>query len=264
MSPVQSKQQLLAKIKNQFSGQASYSGVSQDKSQAGSNDFSTQQLADPQFSTQEKLDVLDGVLTEIENQPPQQPAADDPIAQKLFKQAQQLNNQATQAVSPSVLPVQQNQSPGLGMVGQALPQAATQQFQQPQQQLNQLNPPPQYVAPAQKERVDSGQSPVETGAGLQYVEQEKQPEIPPEVEKFVNKIDQEKIESPKEIVVADQQQDMQNQHYAAEPVVVLPITPELEKKNKNKSPKYSVRWLIEWSQKIVKMFAGKVIYRHAE
>ncbi len=146
----------------------------------------------------------------------------------------------------------------MGVVGQAFSQTAQ------EQQFNDLNPPPEKISTGQKERVESGQAVVETGTALQYVEQEKQPEIPPEVEKFVNKVEQEKIEAPQEVVVADQQQATQNQHYAAEPVIVLPITPEVEKKNKRKSPKYSVKWLIEWSQKIVKMFAGKVIYRHAE
>lgn len=45
------------------------------------------------------------------------------------------------------------------------------------------------------------------------------------------------------------------------PVVVLPITVKSKEEAKFKSTKYSVRWLIEWCQKITKMFAGAVVYK---
>lgn len=46
-----------------------------------------------------------------------------------------------------------------------------------------------------------------------------------------------------------------------QPVVVLPITVKSKEEAKFKSTKYSVRWLIEWCQKITKMFAGAVVYK---
>jgi hypothetical protein len=44
-------------------------------------------------------------------------------------------------------------------------------------------------------------------------------------------------------------------------VVVLPITEEVEEAGKKKNPNFSIRWLVEWSQRIIKMFAGKVVYK---
>ncbi len=45
------------------------------------------------------------------------------------------------------------------------------------------------------------------------------------------------------------------------PVIVLPITAKSREEAKFKSTKYSVKWLWEWSQKIIKMFAGAVVYK---
>jgi len=44
----------------------------------------------------------------------------------------------------------------------------------------------------------------------------------------------------------------------------LPITKKEDKEGRKKSPKYSFRWLVEWSHKIIKVFAGKVIYRQVK
>jgi len=45
------------------------------------------------------------------------------------------------------------------------------------------------------------------------------------------------------------------------PVVVLPITAKSKEEAKFKSTKYSVRWLLEWCDKIKKMFLGAVVYK---
>jgi len=103
---------------------------------------------------------------------------------------------------------------------------------------------------------------IEQTANIQYVETEKSPELSPEVEKYINEVQEDQAKAPKEIVIADAVQDLPvDNQYVAEPVIVLPITPEIEKKGKRKSPKFSLRWLVEWSQKIIKAFSGKVIYR---
>jgi len=44
-------------------------------------------------------------------------------------------------------------------------------------------------------------------------------------------------------------------------VVVLPITAKSKEEAKFKSTKYSVRWLLEWCDKIKKMFLGAVVYK---
>lgn len=45
------------------------------------------------------------------------------------------------------------------------------------------------------------------------------------------------------------------------PVVVLPITTKSKEEAKFKSTKYSVRWLLEWCEKIAKVFSGAVVYK---
>jgi hypothetical protein len=44
-------------------------------------------------------------------------------------------------------------------------------------------------------------------------------------------------------------------------VIVLPITPATEDAGERKNPKWSIRWLVEWSRKLMKAFSGKIIYR---
>lgn len=70
--------------------------------------------------------------------------------------------------------------------------------------------------------------------------------------------------APPEVVIADGSQTQPaERNYPAQPVVVLPITPAEEKTGERKNPKFSVRWLVEWSRKLMKMFTGKVVYRPA-
>ncbi len=102
---------------------------------------------------------------------------------------------------------------------------------------------------------------VEAGGSTQYVEYEPNPELPPEVEGFLNKTEQHGDQAPPEIVIADSVAAMPTNHQLpSQPVVVLPITPEVEKVGMTKTPQFSIRWLVEWSHKIMKIFVGKVIY----
>ena len=175
---------------------------------------------------------------------------------------QGINKQATQASS-------ENLDKKLDLFGSALAEVEAQrQFQSidsPQQPAQ-----PQQIAQLAQSPVSAGRkeaSPVdvkviEQTANIQYVEAEKSPELSPEVEKYINEVREDQTKAPKEIVIADATQDLPvDNQYVAEPVIVLPITPEIEKKGKRKSPKFSLRWLVEWSQKIIKAFSGKVIYR---
>ncbi len=102
----------------------------------------------------------------------------------------------------------------------------------------------------------------EAGGGVQAVEQEKNPELSPEVEGFINKVENNADQLPKEIVIADAIKNLpQNHPLPKQAVIILPITPDVEEEGAKKSPKFSVRWLVEWSRKVMKMFVGKVIYR---
>lgn len=116
------------------------------------------------------------------------------------------------------------------------------------------------VSPSKKEAVTPSQNAVEQGANIQVVETERSPELSPEVEKYLQEVHQEKDQAPKEIVLDDVANLPSDNQFVSEPVIVVPITPEIERKGKRKSPKFSIRWLVEWSQKVIKMFSGKVVY----
>lgn len=122
-----------------------------------------------------------------------------------------------------------------------------------------------YVSAGRKEASEGGLgSSQEQAAAIQYVEEEKSPELPIEVEKYIKEVKTDQEKAPKEIVIAQAVDSMpDDDQYVSERVVVLPITPEIEKKGRRKSPKFSIRWLVEWSKKIMKIFEGKVIYRPA-
>lgn len=112
-----------------------------------------------------------------------------------------------------------------------------------------------------KEKVDGGVAPIIETGGITYVEHEPQPEIPVEVESFLKRVDDSADKISQEIVLADSNLSTQNQKHPTQPVIVVPITPEIEKQAKRKSPKFSIVWLVEWSRKIIKKFLGQVIYR---
>jgi len=104
----------------------------------------------------------------------------------------------------------------------------------------------------------------ELAGHAQMVDQEPSPEISPEVEGYLEAVENHVSELPEEIVIADGSIPSAAQNKTAKKVVVLPITEEEEKKGKHKSPAWSIKWLITWSQKIIKMFRGEVIYKPAE
>ncbi|NCN03474.1 MAG: hypothetical protein GW942_00170 [Candidatus Pacebacteria bacterium] len=188
---------------------------------------SNNNLGQSMVTDQDQLDTLDQVITQIETEKSQS----DPKS--------------------------------MGYMAQAMPQAVA----QIQDSLNPLSPA--SIGSTKKEAyvVGSGvaiEGPVPTvehPGGVQSVEQEPNPEISPEVESFLQHAQEQSAHLPQEIVVADDQAVSAVTHYPKKPVVVLPITPEDQKKGKNKSPKLSIRWLVEWSVKIMKKFTGEVIYR---
>ncbi|MBT3250054.1 MAG: hypothetical protein HN846_01250 [Candidatus Pacebacteria bacterium] len=108
-------------------------------------------------------------------------------------------------------------------------------------------------------------SPIESGAGLQQVEYETSGELPVEVESYLQKVEKHQDQKLSEVVIADGTATPSVSHPPVKkPVIVLPITIEEEKAGQKKSLHLSIRWLVEWSKKIMKMFAGEVIYKEAE
>lgn len=132
-----------------------------------------------------------------------------------------------------------------------------------QQSTDTLNPA--YAGPTAKESLE-GVGSIDTQApdasgGVQYVEQEHHAEIPVEVESFLQQVDDHHAQLPTEIVIADGTMPVPQPNFPTHKVVVLPITPQIEEVGEKKNPSWSVKWLVEWSHKIMKMFTGDVIYR---
>jgi hypothetical protein len=195
--------------------------------------------APPTSTLDEALAIADQVLSEVEANALTTPSAFVPS-----------NPQTTAPVEPSTEP-------------SVLPQVVPTVVQSATDTLN-----PAYAGSTAKEALEGATSPdtqaVDAGAAIQYVEYEPNPEIPVEVESFIQKIDDHQDQLPTEIVIADTVMPVPQPNFPTHKVVVLPITPEVEAAGEKKNTSWSVRWLVEWSQKIMKMFTGDVIYRQSE
>ncbi len=239
------------------------------------------------FSTSEQLDVLDQVITKVEqkvrvNKTISKQAAEIAEATSINKTASaQTVQTATVArttpaikfqppiskmkiVEPTVQIIPSLQSNPQGIMGQGLAAATvTATDNVAQSTLNPLTPSRSTKEAAEATGVDRAQV-VEAARGAQAVEVEPTPEISPEVEAYIQKV-QEDTQTPQKIVIADNIDAIPDiSSHQRQPVIILPITPEIEKRARFKGPQFSVRWLVEWSKKMMKMFFGKVIYRQEE
>lgn len=189
-------------------------------------------------SAEDKLQLMDQIVTELEGQTtPAQPPAPPVVSPP----------------PPPAVPVEPAAWPE--PVAPVVPTVI-------QQATDTLNP--SYPVSTAKEAIDRGvvdQVVQSEAGGVQHVEQEVAPEIGPEIEEYLQKVEDQVTEQPQEIVINPQgATDVQAVH-TPQPVVVLPISPEVEKAGEHKPPSLSVRWLVEWSRRLMKMFTGRVIYR---
>jgi len=203
--------------------------------------------------------------------PPQINAAQIPISQYAQQDMGQGNalpprNALTpipQAVTPVSQPAQQIPQP-IASISQA-----AQQSQQVFQQVPQIpQQPPQPIpqhAPRMKELGGASfdTSSIENVPGAQVVEQEPSPEISPELEGWMEKVERNVIKPPDQVVVADQTVTNPTGNYVSQPVIVLPTTQETIQEGTKQGLKQSVRWLAEWCLRIMKKFHGIVVYRDA-
>ncbi|HZZ98562.1 MAG TPA: hypothetical protein VFG51_01385 [Candidatus Saccharimonadia bacterium] len=97
--------------------------------------------------------------------------------------------------------------------------------------------------------------------GAQAVEHERTPEISPEVEAWVEQIHDEANKTPEKIVVADSTVNNLTGNYAAEPIVVLPLTKPGIQQGMKHPVTDSVKWLAVWCLRVIKKFHGSVVYR---
>lgn len=105
----------------------------------------------------------------------------------------------------------------------------------------------------------------ELPGGIQYAEVEHAAELPPEVENYIEQVIDHAQTQPETVVVAEATPQPAPSATTPQRVVkVLPLTKMQEEIGLKKNPKFSVRWLVEFSHKIAKMFFGGVIYRQTE
>ena len=143
-----------------------------------------------------------------------------------------------------------------GLFAQAIPTAVDQVQEQLQQQVPQ-------VGGRQKEAIEGGSTVAapEMPADVQYVEEEKSHELPPEVESYIQKVEDIDKTQPQEIVVAEDVAPPAPSVAAPKRVVkVLPLTKEQEEIGIRKSPSFSIRWLVEYGHKLAKALVGQVVY----
>lgn len=90
-----------------------------------------------------------------------------------------------------------------------------------------------------------------------------------ELSKELQEVSKETKEQRDQAEIKQKQQEISNLAATAsapvvvsdKPVVVLPITAKSKEEAKFKSTKYSVKWLVEWCEKIAKVFSGAVVYK---
>lgn len=188
-------------------------------------------------------------------QPTPQPLSQSPILTGVKAMLNTSTDQVTQT-QPAAPQIEQANDESLVPLASAVPLAV-----QVSDDLNPTYP----VGGAAKEVRDQGvtleKPQLEQAAGVQYVEYEKTPELPPEVESYIKQVEDHQDQLPQEVVIAQTDATIQPTTYLAKPVIVLPITAEDEQLGKGKGPHDSISWLLEWSHKIIKIFSGKVIYR---
>lgn len=222
-----------------------------------------------QVDENKQLDTLDKVLSDVEAsrradlQAKAQIVAPTPALAPTPAQAPAPTSSSAQTPISTPIPVEspvQAEPPQVSadaLVGQNLNQVL-------EDQTN-ANLNPSGAAGTTKERAQGSQEQaVEAAQGIQIAETEPTPEISPDIEAYLKKVNQQGGQ-PQEIIIADDiSQVPDTTTHPSKPVIVLPISPEIEKKAKFKSPKFSIKWLVEWSRKIMKIFAGEVIYRQPD
>lgn len=143
------------------------------------------------------------------------------------------------------------------VISQALPLAVS-SYQDPAQQVG-ISHGKEFIGGSQ-----SAHS-AELPGGMQYAEVEHAAELPPEVEKYIEQVTDNSQNQPQMVVVAEKTPHLEASTPTAPRVVkVLPLTKVQEEIGLKKNPTFSVRWLVEFSHKIAKMFFGGVVYKQSD
>ncbi len=197
-------------------------------SQAGQPTLqSSQASGSAQVSDAEKLDIFEETLSSVETSQPQ----------------------LTESTADQTADA---------LAAQAMPQYAEELYHEVQ--------PPQGGARGERIHVGAGMdsAAIEAATGMQAVEYEPQPEISPEVQEYMQSVEEHQETLPQEIVIADGHHAPTNTHVPKQPVIVLPVDESIEQKARFKSPNHAIAWLWRWTRKISKMFPNKVVYKFVE
>lgn len=122
---------------------------------------------------------------------------------------------------------------------------------------------PQYPRTGPNKEVAPGtlQVSAELPGGMQYIDSEPSPEISPELEIYLQKVEEAEAHISEEVITAAQPPIQQSPAPLPQNVKVLPITKEVEEAGMKKNTSNSIRWLVAFSRKLAEMFKGKAIYR---
>ncbi len=101
----------------------------------------------------------------------------------------------------------------------------------------------------------------ESGGMLTSVEAERSAEISPEVEKYLQRVERDQESPAEELAKLIPTVLAPTEPAPTEVARVLQVTKKMAAIGHKKSPTFSVRWLVEWSDKLIKMFRGKAVYR---
>lgn len=207
----------------------------------------------------EKLDIFDEVLKEVESNPEPPQLTDLQVADQVQPDLAPSPQQTiVSALDPDAV---YQPSEDSGIFAQAIPAAVDQAQHELDQQAQQQIP---QAGGRQKEHLEgsSNVAAPELPADIYYVEEEKNPEIPPEVESYIQHVeDAAKIEPQKIVVAQEAIPDLSGAPTPPRIVKVLPITKEQEEVGLRKSTSFSIRWLVEFGHKLAKALVGQVVYR---
>lgn len=111
--------------------------------------------------------------------------------------------------------------------------------------------PVSYGGKEQQEQVETSEE-----VGVQEI---KEPEVPPEVEGWVERVERGDIQLPQP--VSHRGQTLVQSAQPKQVHVVLPLSEEGVIRGLHLKVIYSLRWLAEWCIRLLKKFPGKVLYR---
>lgn len=181
------------------------------------------------------------------------------VGQQLDTLEQVLNEMVPQvnAVTPPAIPFTPDAAEAQDVVPAAMPMAVI-------SATDTLNPPTAGAVTTAKEALQSAppeKIQVDVTSGLQTVEVEPPVnELPVEVEGFLQEVKQNQEQLPQEIVITGDTAQLLPAKPPLRPVIVLPITQDMEQSGQHKGTQWSIRWLVEWSRRLMKMFKGEVVY----